>query len=795
MPAATPLLWPALCLIAGIWAGFRVNPAALPYCITAVLLLFLLLVINGWRRSKPFSLALLQQTVLLWLLVGGIGVLRAVHTTHKNVQSAALLSQASDQEVFILGHVQTIQRTGRFTIIARRLYVPSKPTAIHSKLQVVIEAPNVTVSAGQHLILRGFVQQPAGARNPGAFDYRAYLVQQNITHVFHANKYAPLPISTTRKWTTLVGRLQQHLTAYLHRYIEDEAVRAVLFALLLGDSSALPAETRDEFQQTGLMHLLAVSGLHVMLVGMVVYECLQPICLRMGCSWRAMMMIRMCVVTAVLMVYLLITGAKPPVVRAVFMTTLMMAGQQIQRPTSSINLLSFAAIILLLIKPSHLFSAGFQLSFAAVLGILLFTPHFKRLLPPRYTRSFVSRYAAESILVSVSASLATLPVLLYHFSYVPISGIVLNLAALPLTAATLSAGICMLLAAAIYPPLAVLLSYTVTWSTQCLLTVVNKGAQVAFSIAPGTPDVPLLVFLVVCLLLLPRLLSHIYRWRAVAVLGIAVNLLLWTGLIAGKNQPRLTVTFFDVGHGDASLISFPNNKHMLVDTGGFIKETPIVERVLLPYLRVAGINTLDAVLLSHPHQDHAGGLPALLSAIPVNRVLTAPDTSFIRYLSALQPGMHQTILAGDTLLLDHTARISILAPDAKLNTHVNPNVRSLFFQLQYGNTGVLFTGDATAVTEQFVIQHFPAFLHGHIVKVPHHGSETSSTRALLETLKKKEEPPSIAVISTAAQHRYGLPDEVVVRRWMDVGAQIHNTATDGALVITSDGTQMTVLSY
>ncbi len=792
--SSSPLLVPALCLIAGIYAGYQLAPGSFVYSVPAVGLLTACVLVSISRPVQvPITLAPLRHTLLLWLLMGCLGVLRSAQVNHNNMRAAAQLTTTSEDEVFALGHVSAVQQPGRFVLRVRRLYADTTIVALQGNVQVMLPEQTANPIAGQHLVVRGFLQVPAGKRNPGAFDYRAYLNHQNISHLFYANALFKLPAASSLKLVDMVSPLRQHVTHVIENYVQDASVRAVLFALLLGDTSTLSNETQHAFQQTGLMHLLAVSGLHVMLVGMVVYACLQPVCLRLGFSWRAMMFIRLCVVTLLLFTYLLLTWAKPPVVRAVLMAALMMGGQQLQRQTASVNLLSIAAILLLLYHPANVFSAGFQLSFAAVLGIVLLVPPLKALLPATWVHTPTRRFFTDGILVSIGATLGTFPVLLYHFSTVPLGGIVLNLLALPLTAAVLSGGFCMLLLAAIWAPLGIPLGAAVTFLGQTLLWVVSKGALFPVTFSPGTPNSGTLVFLTLGLLMLPGLFDSSRRWRHVLVLVLLANAQLWTSTIRGAHRPVLTVVFFDVQHGDACLVVFPNRKTMLVDTGGFIGEVPAAERAILPYLRMKGIKALDTVVLSHAHQDHAGGLPALLATLPVHRVVTAPDLSYSRYVPSSVN--HHTVLAGDTLALDSSVKIRFLAPGPALNVHPNPNTRSLTFQLQYGKTHMLFTGDATILSEQFLLQYFPVFLRSDVVKVPHHGSATSSSQALVDAAIQDSHRFSTALISTGSARRYGLPHAAVVARWKNAGASIHQTATAGALVLSSDGTTIQQWNY
>ncbi len=283
------------------------------------------------------------------------------------------------------------------------------------------------------------------------------------------------------------------------------------------------------------------------------------------------------------------------------------------------------------------------------------------------------------------------------------------------------------------------------------------------------------------------------RWRLGATaLGLA-TMGLWGGVLTGAHRPRLEVVFFDVGHGDAALVTLPNGRHLLVDAGGRDAFSDQGARVLLPHLERFGIRRLDAVAVTHPHSDHLGGLPTLLRAVPVHRVLhngqAYASTLYAETMHLLDSlGVaHQAVGAGDTVALDPSVLLQILAPESTGATDEEANNTSVVLRLVYDQTVFLFTGDVEAEAEQRLLARYGAILHSDVVKVAHHGLRTSSTPVFVDHVVPDTAQATMAVVSVGPSSLFGLPDEAVLLRWQARGATVWTTVRQGALWLRSDG--------
>lgn len=654
------------------------------------------------RLVSPAPLMRILAAALVMLALGSVRYLIETTLPEDHIAHVVYSQPPSDDPVLVTGYIldtPTVHRSGlRFTVAAAAL----DRTEVSGRVQVTLARSRwqsdvifPEVEAGDVVQMRSPLRPVPRRRNPADFDYGQYLQRRGIYVTMFVYEPADVVvIGHEQTWHSgLIAPLQARIQRILNRFVRTEEARAVLHALILGDRSRLEDATLDRFARTGLMHLLAVSGLHVLMVGMVLYRILGPLFARMGLRWQRMQLLRSVATVLVLMVYLFISGGSPSVVRAVVMAALFIGAAVFQRSAHPLNTLGVAAIVLLLMRPSHLFEAGFQLSFAAVAAIVTLHPRFIDALPERWTSRPSLRAITSLTALSVAATLGTAPVLLYHFGRVALAGLVLNLIAIPLTFFVLAAGIFTLLFGGWFGFLGEVMGAAADGLARLLIYLAEVGdawlgwAAFASYVQNGW----YLLAMVAALIMLvqwprPRLR---WRWGALALLFATAGI--WVGVLHGSYKPTLDIVFFDVGHGDAALVSLPNDRHLLIDAGERDAYSDQGVRTILPHLERYGISRLDAVVISHPHSDHLGGLPALLRSVPVRRVLhngqTYPSALYeetTRLLDSLNIS-HEPLLTGDTLLLDPSVLMQVLAPEPPAVAG-EANEASVVIRLVYGTT-------------------------------------------------------------------------------------------------------------
>ena len=762
--------------------------------------------LQWWDRTRLVTLAPLGRALAIGVVVGCAGGAR--HGVHQASSPRGLSPAAatSDDAVTVHGIIdnapeQTDEAT-RFVLEVDTLLGTRDTAAVDGRVRATLKPSPWTETAssfpplrqGDVVRLRGALRHPPGIRNPGGFDYGAYLSRRGICCTLYVDAPTHVDVHGDQR-----GRVQDalvsvrtHVRRQVGRYIPSAGGRAVLWALLLGDRSRITDAQRDRFAKTGLMHLLAVSGLHVFLVGMVLYTLLRPLLLRLRLRWRVAEVVRAALTIIVLGFYMLLTGGRPSVVRAVIMATLFIGSIFFQRSAHPLNTLGVAALVLLAIRPPMLFDAGFQLSMAAVSGIVTLNPRLLEAVPERYRTSEALDWLVSSATVSAAAILGTAPVLLYHFGWVSVAGLLLNVVGIPCTGLALASAIVTVAVGGVWTVAAASFGSAADLFLQGLLATSAYGAE-WFSwagIRMPTPDLWKLMALCAGMVAVAQWPRPRLRWRWVIVGGLFLTVSVWGGAVGHGGEPTLDILFFDVGQGDAALLRTPSGEHILVDSGPRSPSGSAAEFAVLPFLKRWGVRRLDHVVVSHSDEDHLGGLPALLREVRIDRLVHngyPTNTELYQETRRLlrETGVpHETVRRGDTLQFSPFVRASVLGPPQQSGFE-GGNDASVVVQVEYGDVNVLFPGDTEAPAERDLVRTYGQGLEADVVKVPHHGSETSSHPAFVRSASDRGQ--THAVVSVARNAPYEMPSREVIHRWKSQGARVHSTDNSGAVWMRTNG--------
>lgn len=619
-------------------------------------------------------------------------------------------------------------------------------------------------------------------------EHRGYVAQSTVREALqYGTDVERSPVVDLKR------RLARHRIGLERRiggHLDGDAL-AISQAMLTGSRGLLTAEFREPFNITSTGHIMAISGLHFAVIAAIIAWLIKLMFDRFPRLYlkRPRRVIIGAITLVFLVGYLMAIGAPVSAQRAFGMTAIAIAVVCLSpwrlRPLSAVCVVGS---MLLLIRPSMIAEAGFQLSFCATAGILLFLKFRPPLLrddptPGPESESRLSgwlRRLATFAGLSVSATLATWPVLWRMTGELPVAGLWANLVVVPLVGSVLFP---LLVAGAAATYISSTAAGLLLWlSTRGLLAIHAGLDAIAYSpsavIRAGTPTTMQLwlAFIGVGALLVGGL-----RVRAWAAAGSVAAVIAIAGVATDHLEPdRVRIHFIDVGQGDAALIETPDGSSVLVDGGGRpVGSDPGLNRVV-PYLRHRGIRRLDAVVLTHPDYDHYGGLFAVARPFRPKSFYVDADDEHPRVakLKDAFVDVGTTIEGVDGPAIIETDDIAIRLDRPEV-FGADPNDRSLFATFSHAGAGVLLAGDAEADAEAWLVDHLPAPMA--VTNAPHHGSNTSSTPRFIDHFT-----PAVAVASAGRHNTFGHPHPDVVERYAARDIDLFRTDENGSVIAEID---------
>jgi competence protein ComEC len=636
---------------------------------------------------------------------------------------------------------------------------------------------------GDRLELTARLGPPRAYGNPGAFDLATYYESLGIALtgscksarlVLPRGGRPPLLHFGARVRLSLVEALRTAAGA------EPPGTAAFLEALLLGERQAIAPEDEEVLKRSGVYHILALSGFNVALIAAAAGGVL----LLLPVSPRA----RRPAVLAVVVLYAAIARPSGSIARAVLMALLGGAGTVLGRRVAPAGALGVSAMVLLLFRPAWIADPGFQLSYAATLGLLLDAGNGAVGPPPRAIPARAWRALRSALRASGAALLATAPFTARHFQSLTAAGLVANLAAVPLASL-------LLLLAAGAAPLALLhpaaASPLLTIATP-LIAALRWSAMACASIPLGSFAVQPPSWRVVAAASLLTLGLALARHRTVRIacaflLAITASGIILRGRII-RPDGRLQVVVLDVGQGDSILVRLPRGGAVLVDAGGRPGDDfDVGARVVAPALRALGVLKLDLLVVTHPHRDHLGGAASILRAFGPEAVWLGDSSRGDRRYAEVEAA---AAAAGTAILRPRRGvdlvwqgvRFTILnPPGARTRSGAVGNDDSLALRLEWGRQAALLPGDLEHAAEEAIAAGRTPLDAG-FLKVAHHGSATSTSPAFLAAVH-----PGTAVVSAGAGNPWGHPSPEVMERLRRIGCRVFVTMRDGAVRARTDG--------
>jgi competence protein ComEC len=859
-----PLVWLAVAFIAGIALGDRLAFAPWIWLLAALGAILAGLICAGRRWLLPaWLLALIG-----WALVGG-GATRLAR---------AATPQDRADRLAALGRLDTtvpLRWRGRLRSDPERLpwgnrYILDldeveqagewKPIRGGLRLNLYFDQhagePPPAVRAGDRVEALAPAHPPQNFRDPGTFDFRAYLGRQNI----YLTGTLRDPVLLRKLSTPPLGlfyrlaRVRGLLLAQVDKTF-GPAHAPVLRAMLLGDRNFIHSAVAVAFQKSAVYHVLVIAGLHVAALAAFLFW----LCRRL----RIPLLATTAITLAVLAGYVAVVANRPPILRAALMAAAVLLARLLFRRVYLLNGVALAALVLLIARPGELSDPSFQLSFVAAATIAAIAlpwinrtsePYRHALAhlsdvtrdgahPPRAAQLRLDLRAAAAwlgerlparlagasprlvaggtslglwfwdlVAISLVVQLGLLPLLAAYFHRVSLSGPIANVPAVTLTSLIVPLGFLALTSGLVWPAAGAILGKLTGALVGALLATVEWFSRWPW-LSYRTPGPPLwltgaffaLLVAVAVLFQRPRAAPPTGRegrrwgWILAAAVAAACLAVMTDPFPPRLHKGRLEVTVLDVGQGDSIFVAFPDGRTMLVDgggepgarwVGGYRTGMDIGEEVVSPYLWWRGLKRLDVVALTHADADHMDGLNAVLENFRVGQFWVGHDAASRGYRALLArahargvPVIHR--LRGDSFDWDGAEGRVLWPPEHTQLRHASNN-NCLVLRLRDGAVGFLLTGDIEKEAEQELVTDGDP-LRAAFLKVPHHGSRTSSTEAFLEKVA-----PEAAAVSVGAHNPFHHPSPEVVERYQADHIRLWRTDLDGAVTALTDGRTLEV---
>ena len=748
-------------------------------------LLFCIFLIGATKRQ--------YRTLSLFLIVFCLVFLGAYHNQWFQEKFRLPRGIEEEEEVSVCGTVLT-----REELEGGKRYRLKKPVLLDQNGQNVKLAGDVTVYGveedviiGNTIVVKGKIKKLKKPTNPGQFNQERYSLAQGILATVVGGKL----VSEGERQTSFGETLWQLRKKWSEIYEETMPKKqaGVLMAMVTGEKKQIDQTVKQLYQEQGIAHILAISGLHIGLIGRGIFQQFR----KRKCGYW----LSGSVAIGFLIVYCMMVGQSPSVFRACMMLLVFLLGEMIGRSYDMLTAMGASAVLLLLKNPYCLFDTGFLLSYGAIIGIGIYTPILEELemrVRKRWRKEREGQEAEENggetirtsflwngIRSSVAVQIPTLPILLHTFyGWSPYS-FLLNLFVIPMMGVLLPIGFFG----------GMIGFFSRQWAAMILVFagIILDGYEQVCKVMEKIPYsfwltgelgkkfyIPYWIFFTVGIALF-----YLNKKRqGVALAAFCIGVFLW------QPEPTLQIIYADVGQGDGSLFLMPSNRAYLLD-GGSSDVKQVGTYRLLPMLHYYGIHTLEGAIVTHLDADHYNGLEELFGQVKIKklllpRLLEKDDAYQKLEETAKQYGTKLYYMAEGDTMRDGEVEFSWLSPDTE-QQESDKNDNSQVFVLSYGQFRGLFTGDVGKIREEKILESLEPCT---VLKVAHHGSKTSSTESFIERVR-----PPYAVLSYGRKNRYGHPDKDVVERLQSYGATLYATEEKGAILLNTNGKNMLIQPY
>ena len=595
--------------------------------------------------------------------------------------------------------------------------------------------------------LKGRLSTPFKAGNPSQFDYGNYLRNHNTYAVFYANEIQLLdnPLSKKAKFLQGINDYREKVINIHSKYLSSPNLE-ILGGIVFGDDAVSPPkEIKQSFVNSGLLHILAASGMNVAFIYSFFFIIMSIL--------RTPFKLRVSLGMTMVIIYSLMTGLGASVIRATCMLVFVLIGKLIDRDAHSISLLSFVALLMLIVNPLWINDVGFQLSFIVTFGLLLMMPYFTR------STNKIIDFLVSTVTVPVIAQLWVIPIQIFYFNNISLYSIFANIMSVPILMVLSFGGFISALFSAISPIsdlVCRIFDFVLNPMITLLVNISDFWGKLPNSAIQTThPSVFQIMIYYGILLCISGILYKEIREKHFKKLlkGICILILiLFVTLIPIRNN-NLEITTFDVGNADCFLIKAPNNEYLMIDTGksGYNGGKSQAEIIVLKYFKDTGIKNLDSIIITHFDNDHCGGAADLIKNLKVNKIYV----NDLNHSSAAAKEIYKLSGSKDTkvILADNKQAVynknDLIITNFITTGNKSDNDNSIITLLKYKDFTMLFTGDASVKSIDKILNNLPKNIT--VFKAPHHGAVGGVNKDIAAYLR-----PVYSIISTG-ENKFGHP--------------------------------------
>lgn len=784
-PASVTVIPFALGIVISYYSGM--NLSALPYAFfLAALIIFAAVIIYVYQTISRGELFLFSYAALLILFGIFSFQFRYYKIDDNDISRATELYK--DKKSILYGTIS------------------DKPEVKDSRVRLLIESQSVNGNSCRGLVLvtvyrnqyqgeelgslrygdvvtiEGKLEKLPHRRNPGEFDYGEYLKLHNIAAVFIASGYEQIELKGHNEPSFYTANIVIPVRDYSIKVI-DEYVGGdegeYLKGLVLGERSNISREIKENFVNAGVAHIIAVSGLNVAYVILIIYGLLLLIPIKH--SYKNFITIFF------LIFYMTLTGNTPSIVRATIMASIFLIAQIIERKPNPFNIVSFAALVILVIDPRQLFDAGFILSFSAILSIIIIYPKLEKLMNTmKWYRGLendkawdkTAKWIIALFLGTLTAQIGTLPITAIMFKKISIISLAANLFAIPLSNIALALGFVMIIISTFSVWLASVFASLNSFLLFIQLILIEVCAKLDYAyVETYFVDRMLFVFYYIGLILVLTITKKNYAGRLAMVVLLAGNFVMWKSTADTTDKAQLT--FMNVGNSNSTLIQMPEGTSILINTGSSTDNYTSAERNVLPYIKTQGINKVDLLILNTLNFNEFRNLKFMVENFPVKKILV-PEY----YKPVFENSAAISLFKNTVVEFIDSSQIINKQGNFRLYLYYVKGCVSMLTQLTYGEQSYVFS-DSDGKGEDY-----SAFINDYeyikILKAAGSGSFEFTSPEFISKVN-----PELVVISQSKQPRKKLNGEVFRETLTNFGMDVI-TNENGALIFETDGytTQM-----